>query len=1012
MPALESLYPGDPFVAWLILVTSAITLVSAIAVLASRCLRRRAALRHSVLFAALLCTLATPVLAAALMHSQFSLIGLPLLSTLKPEMPATKAPQANSRIAAALPAPADSLRGGSVSASKESPGDAAAGPVEESEIGGFGALAMRANPPVRDGAQVASQPGGFRPVITFVLVVWICGSLVILCDIARSYLRLRRLCRSLCSASDERLPGLCEEVRELLSLRRPLEVAVSASLATPAASGWLRPVVMLPESALRRITRDQLRDVLVHEAAHLSRGDQLVVSLQLVARAVFWPIVPIHVLNRELDCAREEVCDNFVLAARDAVSYGETLLRLAELVGHATPLLTSVGIFNWRGKLESRIAALIGEGRDTATKVRAGVSLAVFTALCVASGLVCSTAIVAQQDGTSAAAPPASPGSETRKGTLSGRVVSIEGQPVAGARVALERPDLAPVETKSETTTDPDGRFRLGRLDPMCRGRSLLIDASGYARECRTEVTVFPNIDNDLGEIVLWHGRHVRGHVLGVDGKSCANAAIFVKSLRHYLCHSVTRIGTWNVRTDSQGNFVTPPLPLCQAGLQIFVPGCRLADKYLLIVPGTSDVDLGTIRMEKDSPLVGLVVDEHGKPIEGANVACFPDPRPDVTSDKQGRFSIRGFGPGLGFSLGVTKKGYYEADKGFKFDDLPIKQTPAVTITLLRADSLQVQVVDADDGKPVVIQSVGQCDAVRLPDGKVERTLCRGVTFDKSKIGEFRVPISRDGGFVLTVTAEGYNLVEDFVPASLGTPAAPLVIRLHKEDPSRRDQASTAPTASSHGRLHGRILRHGKPVPGAWVSLWPAFSKEENLPNATVLRGRGVPHLAYGFLKCLTAADGTYSIDLPDPGRWYVMAETPQGTPAIAGPLTTRAKEDRTLDIACIEGGTIHGRIRNVAPDLLPQLWVVAFDQGIFKTEVRVNADGSFTIPQLPPGEYGLKVGHDGYEEPELPWGRLMHRPDKDKLFDTLATPWKGAAVVNVQPEKSTEDVWLELSDR
>src|ERR1700684_1510244 len=107
MPALESLYPGDPFVAWLILVTSAITLVSAIAVLASRCLRRRAALRHSVLFAALLCTLATPVLAAALMHSQFSLIGLPLLSTPKPEMPATKAPQANSRIAAALPAPAD-----------------------------------------------------------------------------------------------------------------------------------------------------------------------------------------------------------------------------------------------------------------------------------------------------------------------------------------------------------------------------------------------------------------------------------------------------------------------------------------------------------------------------------------------------------------------------------------------------------------------------------------------------------------------------------------------------------------------------------------------------------------------------------------------------------------------------------------------------------------------------------------------------------------------------------------
>jgi len=995
--------------AWLILVASAVTIVSAAALLASWRLKPRAALRHAVLFAALLCTLATPGLAAALMGSQITLIALPLFSAKKVDTPGPRVPGRNSEIAAVLPFAGNSAPSGGLSVSGKSPDGEALGPMEGSLVGRFPALRGRANLPREKDAETAGPTGRLRQIAAFALLVWICGTLGILVGVGRSYLRLRRLRRSLRPAGDERLPGLCDEVRELLNLKRPLQVAVSASLVTPVASGWLRPVIILPESSLRRITRGQLRDVLVHEAAHIVRRDELVVPLQLAAKALFWPIAPIHWLNRELICAREEVCDNFVLAARDAVSYGETLLRLAELADGVAPLLSSMGIFNWKGKLENRVAGLIGEGRNTATEVGVGIALAVFTALFVASGLVCSTALLAHEDNPSSAGTGA-PGRENGKGTLSGRLVSIEGQPVAGARVTLERADLAPIET----TSGPDGHFRLGPLDPMYRGRSLMIDAGGYARECRTEVTVFPNIDNDLGEIVLWHGRRVRARVLGVDGKPCANAAIFVKSLRHYLCHSVTRIGTWNVGTDSQGNFVTPPLPLGQAGLQIFVPGCRLADEYRLIVPGTSDVELGTIRMEKDSPLVGLVVDEHGKPIEGANVACFPDPRPDVTSDNQGRFPIRGFGPGLGFSLGVTKKGYYEADKGFRFDDLPIKQTPALTITLSRADALQVRVVDADDGKPVAIRSLGQCDAVRLPDGKIERIRCRGLTFDKSKIGEFRVPISRRGGIVLTVSAEGYNLAEEFVPASLGTPAAPLVIRLRKEEPSHRDQTSAGPAASSQGRLHGKILRHGKPVPGAWVSLWPAYSKEENLVNATVLRGRGVPHLAYGFLRCLTAADGTYSLDLPDPGRWYVMAETPppQGTPTIAGPLTTAAKEDRTLDIACIEGGSIHGRIRNVAPDLLPQLWVVAFDQGIFKTEVRVNADGSFTIPQLPPGEYGLKVGHDGYEEPELPWGRFRNRPDKDKLFDTLATPWKGAVVVNVQPEKSTEDVELDLPRR
>ncbi|HEX4070018.1 MAG TPA: M56 family metallopeptidase [Planctomycetaceae bacterium] len=1009
---VQSWYPGDRSVAWLVLVATAVTVVSAAALVAARWLRQQAALRHSVLFAALICTLATPGLAAVLAKSHVTLLAVPLLSARTVGTPVATLPARRS-VVAILPSAGDRAPAGRTPfANKSWKGSALEG-TEGYSSGGFEALPQSANPTRAHEVDHETRLSPARLTATLALFCWICGIFVILMGVARSYLRLGRLRRSLRPAQDERLGDLCDEVRELLSLKQPLEVVVSASVVAPAVAGWLRPVIMLPGSSLGRIGREQLRDVLVHEAAHILRRDELVIPLQLIAKALFWPIAPVHWLNRALLCAREEVCDNNVLAARDAVRYGETLLRLAELAGAAYPKFAGMGILNWTGKLESRIAGLIGERRNTATNVGAATRFAIFGVFCLASGLVCSTEIVAQQDGTSAAAPPASPGterSETRKGTLSGRVVSTEGQPVAGARVALEQPDLAPIETKAEATTEPDGRFRLGPLDPMYRGRSLVIDARGFARECRTEVTVFPNIDNDLGDIVLWQGRRVRARVLDVDGKP-ARAAIFVKSLRHYLCHSVTRIGTWNVKSDSQGNFVTPPLPLCQADLQIFVPGCRLTDRLLLIVPGTSDVDLGTIRLEKDSPLVGLVEDEQGKPIEGANVACFPDPRPDVTSDKQGRFPIRGFGAGLGFSLGVTKKGYYETDKGFRFDDLPIKQTPAVTITLSRTDSLQVRVVDADDGKLVAIRWLGQCDAVRLPDGKIERTRCRGLMFDKSKIGEFRAPLSRHGGFVLTVLADGYNQAEEFVPASQGTPAASLVIHLRKEDPSRRDQTSAGPAASSQGRLHGKILRHGKPVPGAWVSLWPAYSKEENLANATVLRGRGVPHLAYGFLRCLTAADGTYAIDLPGAGRWYVMAETPQGTPAIAGPLTTAAKEDRTLDIACIEGGTIHGRIRNVAPDVLPQLWIVAFDQGIFKTEVRVSADGSFTIPQLPAGEYGLKVGHDGYEEPELPWGPFRNRPDKDKLFDTLATPWKGAVVVNVQPEKSTEDVELDFSN-
>ena len=89
--------------------------------------------------------------------------------------------------------------------------------------------------------------------------------------------------------------------------------------------------------------------------------------LQELARALYWPIVTVHGLIRELGQAREELCDNHVLRGRDALSYGETLLHLAELSWEARPLRASVGILHWKGALERRIAGLLDQRRSTMT---------------------------------------------------------------------------------------------------------------------------------------------------------------------------------------------------------------------------------------------------------------------------------------------------------------------------------------------------------------------------------------------------------------------------------------------------------------------------------------------------------------------------------------------------------------------------------------------------------------------------------------------------------------------
>jgi hypothetical protein len=421
-----------------------------------------------------------------------------------------------------------------------------------------------------------------------------------------------------------------------------------------------------------------------------------------------------------------------------------------------------------------------------------------------------------------------------RMGVLSGRIVSLDGQPVEHAHVTLEQLDLPKVEAVS----GPDGRFRMP-LEPVCHVRWLFVDADGFARERWDDVTVFPNRANDLGDIALWKGRRLQGHVLDLDGKPRAGVRVIAESARYALCHSSNPIGTWETTTEGDGSFVTHPLPLGVVYVKAMCAERQLAETTTKIVPGSGDQRLDPIRLQKDQPLVGIVVDEQGQPIEGVDVSSqIPVPR--VVSDKTGRFPIRGYGPGMPFSPDFVKAGYFDDLPGGWFNDLKVdRATSSVTFTLKKAVPFEGRVVDAETGKPVAIRRIGLCDAVRKPDGKIETTRCALLKFQQPEPGHFRAALTRRGDYLLTVMAEGYDNFEEFVPGD--TRGSARTFRLRKEIPNQPEQVSQHLEAADNGlrqeRVAGIIRYRGKPVADAWVSLCPAWAKEENLMNAAVRPG-------------------------------------------------------------------------------------------------------------------------------------------------------------------------------
>ena len=168
-----------------------------------------------------------------------------------------------------------------------------------------------------------------------------------------------------------------------LKLRCKPRIVPTRSIRSPAVFGMFQPVLLMPVGYIRRLSRKDTEYMLLHELAHIKRGDLAAHSLCMFLRLVYWYNPLLWIVGRQLRHLRELCCDATVASLlRDkTVEYRQTLLETARRF-LATPLepgLGLVGLFEDSNRLIARIQWL----KKPVWRYRKMKNIAVFTAVLI-----------------------------------------------------------------------------------------------------------------------------------------------------------------------------------------------------------------------------------------------------------------------------------------------------------------------------------------------------------------------------------------------------------------------------------------------------------------------------------------------------------------------------------------------------------------------------------------------------------------------------------------------------
>jgi hypothetical protein len=519
---------------------------------------------------------------------------------------------------------------------------------------------------------------------------------------------------------------------------------------------------------------------------------------------------------------------------------------------------------------------------------------------------------------------------------VSGRVVDERGAPVAGARVVAagsgelrRRPD----PRGDAAVSGPDGAWRFAAL-PAGSFRFVATDAT-HAAGTSPLVTLDGVTPKSDVVVALAPGATVRGRVVDTARQPVAGARVeigpsFGRGRGRGGVRPAVPSAPRQAYSDAHGEFVVRGLPRDQ--LVAFAASEQAASNPVAVDTRAGDANNVEIALDRTAVIAGVVVDTDGQPVEGAQVAAYPEdfsfgPRPrggdPELTDAGGAFRITGLAPG-GYRVAASRSGLANGPWGGRG----------------RRGQEGAEAQAGDEHVRIVLP----------PEGRVKGTVA----------------------FVDGTTPAAYTASVGGTTAAFVAPAfeldglAPGAARLQLTGPSFDDKVVDvtiepgktvdlgAILVARGRRIAGTVVASGQPVAGATVYAGQRVlggGASNDAPMA------GMGGFSQGTKTATTGPDGSFELSGFGDGDLAVIADLPtlgRSTPKLVG----AADADQTQLVLELQPyGAITGALRQAgAPVGGTPVTVQSTSTPGALYVVTSGADGAYRFDRLAPDTYKVSA--------------------------------------------------------